>query len=218
MNYNWISKLAAQFIVFDGPDGSGKSTQVQRFVTLAKKHGLDVCHIREPGGTIIGEEIRNILLSHNHHMIDPHCEMLLYMASRTQLITESIVPALKQNRLVIADRFISSTLAYQGTAGGIPTDDILTVAQIALKNHWPDLTVIFDVDEKTAAARMNPLYDRIEAKNAQYHKRVRQGFLDQAHANPEKYIIIDATPDTDTVFDSLCHALEIWTKSRTNTQ
>ncbi|MGB0769095.1 MAG: dTMP kinase, partial [Phycisphaeraceae bacterium] len=182
-------KLRGRFLVFDGPDGSGKSTQLARFIEASEAADLTVCEVREPGGTHIGEEIRKVLLDARHeqsHPIALRCEMLLFMASRAQLIAQRIEPAIARGELVIADRFISSTLAYQGTAGGLPIPDILAVGRVALGQHWPHLVVVFDIDEQTARARMNPLLrgkefdtskDRIESKGDAYHRKVRQGYL-----------------------------------------
>lgn len=214
----WLTRLRRKFVVFDGPDGSGKSTQFTRFSRLAASGGVEVCEVREPGGTYIGEQIRRVLLDpSNQEQIDIRCEMLLFMASRAQLIAQTINPALQAGRLVLADRFISSTLAYQGAAGGVPIADILRVGQIALGQTWPDLVVVFDVDEKTALARMNPLLrqqefaghaqDRLEQRGAEFHRKVRQGYLDQARSDPRRYVVIDATADADTVFDRLLCAL-----------
>jgi dTMP kinase len=198
----WINHLRGRFIVFDGPDGSGKTTQFRRLAQMAQTAGLKVIEVREPGGTAIGERIRDILLNPDHDMV-LRCEMLLYMASRAQLVDERIAPARADGALVLADRFISSTLAYQGTAGGLDPAEIRQVGRIALRDHWPDLTVIFDVDEQTAASRLNPLLDRMEQKGAAYHRRVRQGFLDQAAHDPEHYLTVDATAEADHVFDQL---------------
>lgn len=216
-NDDWLQKLRGRFIVFDGPDGSGKSTQFRRLVDAAEAQGISVCEVREPGGTHIGEEIRKVLLDPSvKEEVDVRCEMLLFMASRAQLIAQKIRPALAADCLVLADRFISSTLAYQGTAGGLPIADILKVGQVALGQHWPDLVVVFDVDEDTAATRINPLLrerefnadkDRMEAKGAAFHRRVRQGYLDQAADDPDRYLVIDATRDPDTVFDDLVTGL-----------
>ncbi len=209
---HWLAQLAGRFIVFDGPDGSGKTTQFHRFVDAAQTAGLTVCEVREPGGTHIGEEIRDLLLEikeyHDREPMDPVCEMLLFMASRAQLIAQRIRPALKRGELVLADRFISSTLAYQGTAGGIAVSDILRVGQVALGQSWPDLVVVFDVDEATAATRLNPLLDRMEAKGAAFHRKVRQGYLDQARQDADRYLVIDARADTDSVYATLLTQLE----------
>src|SRR5262249_1808574 len=142
------------FLVFDGPDGSGKSTQFARFASWCREQGVPITEVREPGGTSIGEQIRTILLDPRNDRMDLRCEMLLYMASRAQLIVERIRPALAQGHLVLADRFISSTLAYQGAGGGLPPEYILEVGKVAVGDTWPQVTVIFDVDEATAAERL----------------------------------------------------------------
>lgn len=213
--YPWFNALRGKFVVFDGPDGSGKSTQLARFHAQAESHGLTVCEVREPGGTHIGEEIRKVLLDAKHEEeapIDLLCEMMLFMASRAQLIAQRVRPAIARGELVLADRFISSTLAYQGAAGGLPIDDIMAVGKVALGDCWPDLVVVFDVDEHTARQRMNPLlreqefdtaHDRMEAKGNTFHRKVRDGYLDQARRHPEHYLVIDATAEPETVWARL---------------
>ena len=200
--------LAGRFIVFDGPDGCGKSTQFRRFTKYARARGLSVCEVREPGGTAIGERIRNILLDPEHDNMALRCEMLLYMASRAQLISERIRPARQRGELVLADRFVSSTLAYQGSAGGMPLEDIRAVANVAIGADWPDLVVIFEVDEATAARRLNPLLDRMELKGADYHRMVREGYMKQAEYEPHRYLMVDARDEPDVVFDRLCSMLD----------
>jgi dTMP kinase len=203
-----MNALKGRFIVFDGPDGSGKSTQFHRFAHAAQSAGLEVCEVREPGGTPIGEAMRGLLLDPRFVDLDVRAEMLMYMASRAQLVIDRIRPALQKKQLVLADRFVSSTLAYQGTAGGLPMDDIRHVAQVACGNCMPDLVVIFDVDEKTAATRLNPLLDRMEAKGSAFHKRVRAGYLQQAADDPAGHLVIDASGDADSVSNLLFKAVE----------
>lgn len=214
----WLNKLRGRFIVFDGPDGSGKSTQFVRLDNMVRRAGIEVCEVREPGGTYIGEQVRHILLDpSNTDEVDIRCEMLLFMASRAQLVNERINPAIRAGKLILADRFISSTLAYQGAAGGIPIADILRVGQIALRNTWPDLVVVFDVDLATARQRMNPLlrekefaadHDRMEIKGAAFHQKVRQGYLDQAKSDPDRYLVIDARDEPEVVFERLVEGLK----------
>ncbi len=214
----WLDKLRGRFIVFDGPDGSGKSTQFSRLDELVKSAGIGVCEVREPGGTYIGEQVRKVLLDpSNTDEVDIYCEMLLFMASRAQLVSERINPAIAAGKLVLADRFISSTLAYQGSAGGVPVEAIMGVGKIALRETWPDLVVVFDVDLATAQKRMNPLlrekefdaeHDRMEIKGAAFHQKVRQGYLDQAKTDPAHYLVIDARDDADTVFERLIEGLK----------
>jgi dTMP kinase len=151
---DWLRHLGGKFLVLDGPDGSGKSTQFKRLIDMARAAGVTVCDVREPGGTEVGERIRAILLDPVHDEMNVRAEMLLYMASRAQLVHQKILPALARGELVLTDRFISSTHAYQGAAGGLPREDIVAVGKAACGTLEPDLVVIFDVDEKTAAARL----------------------------------------------------------------
>lgn len=209
MTADWIQQLAGKFIVFDGPDGSGKTTQFRRLTKLAESEGLKVTHVREPGGTNIGEAIRQLLLDPENEEMDLRCELLLYMASRAQLVTEKLGPALERGELVLADRFISSTLAYQGTAGGFPIDEIMAVGKVALGETWPDLVVVFDVDEATAARRLNPLLDRMELKGSEYHRKVREGYLQQVENDPEHYRLVDARADEDRVYEQTCEAIRL---------
>jgi dTMP kinase len=200
-------RLAGKFIVFDGPDGCGKTTQMELLQTRAEQTGIVVRRLREPGGTPIGEQIRDVLLATKNEGMDIRCEMLLYMASRAQLVQQEIRPALHAGDLVLSDRYASSTLAYQGAAGGLPLEAILQVATIAVDGVWPDLTVIFDISIEAAFERLNPLYgkgamgmsqgglfqDRIEQRDRSYHQRVRTGFLEQAQRWPERYRVVDAS-------------------------
>ena len=217
MARDW-SKLAGKFLVFDGPDGSGKSTQFRRFADEAASAGLTVCEVREPGGTPVGEAVRKLLLDPAFEGMDLTCEMLLYMASRAELVANRIKPALSRGELVMADRFISSTLAYQGTAGGLDVDAIRAVGRVAVGETQPDTVVIFDVDTRTAQRRMNPLLrerefdtdlDRIEMRGADYHAQVRRGYLDQAEREPERYVVVDATADAQAVYERLLAGLGV---------
>lgn len=204
----WPHTLAGKFIVFDGPDGSGKTTQFARFAAHCREAGVALCEAREPGGTSIGEQVRAVLLNPANEAMGVRCEALLYMASRAQLVEEVIRPALARGELVLADRFVSSTLAYQGAAGGLPAEQIHALAHVAVGECEPDLTVIFDVDEETSAGRNSGAPDRVERKGLAYHRKVREGFLAQARDDPARHIVIDAAPDADAVFARLLAALE----------
>lgn len=200
-------QLAGKFVVFDGPDGCGKTTQMEHLQAKAEQAGVRVRRLREPGGTPIGEQIRDVLLAVKNEGMDVRCEMLLYMASRAQLVQQEIKPALAAGDLVLSDRFASSTLAYQGAAGGLDLESILQVATIAVDNVWPDLTIVFDISIEAAFERLNPLYgkgtgkaeqwglfqDRIEQRDRAYHERVRQGYLAQVTRWPERYRTVDAS-------------------------
>lgn len=211
----WLPKLAGRFIVFDGPDGSGKSTQFRRIAELARRAGVAVCEVRDPGGTAISERIREVLLDPALPEMGVRCELMMYMASRAQLVSEKIEPALDRGEMVLADRYVSSTLAYQGTAGGISKEEIVSVARAACGKHWPpDLTVVFDVDQATAATRLNPLLDRMEQKGEAFHKRVRAGYLEQAREMSDRYAVIDATKGQDEVTGAALAAIRAKLVSR----
>ncbi len=207
---DWITRLAGRFLVFDGPDGSGKTTQFARFAGHCRQAGIGVCEVREPGGTKIGEQIRAVLLDPANIDMSLRCEMMLYMASRAELVEQCIRPALARGDLVIADRFISSTLAYQGTAGGLDEQEILDVGRVAVGSTWPDLTVIFDVDGNLADSRLPEVLgkDRIERRGPAFHRLVRQGFLALAAAQPQHYVVIDASAQPDEVFAQLLEQLK----------
>lgn len=214
---SFLKQLGGRFIVLDGPDGSGKSTQYRRLADDAAAAGVSVCEVREPGGTQVGEQIRSILLDRSSEMT-MLCEMLLYMASRAQLVEQRVIPAAARGELVLADRFISSTLAYQGCAGGLPEADILAVGDVATLRRKPDLVLIFDVDPETAArrtsgvekkgrkpvARQGPslFADRIEQRGNDFQSRVREGYLEQARKHPDRYAVIDASKGPDEVYEA----------------
>lgn len=200
---SWVKQYQGRFIVFEGPDGSGKSTQFRRLSELARAQGVRLAEVREPGGTPVGERIRqHIVLAKADEGLEMsvRCEMLLYMASRSELVEKKILPALRRGEMVLADRYVASTLAYQGAAGGLAAADISAVARIATRNLMPDLYVIFDIDEVAAAKRLSPLLDRMEAKGAAFHKKVRQGYLEQAKQDPGRYVIVDASKTADEVW------------------
>jgi dTMP kinase len=193
-----ISKFSGRFIALDGPDGCGKSTQVKLLVDWLAKKGVDVVSYREPGATAIGEKIRQILLNPEHIAMTTATEVMLYMAARVQLWNEKISPDLKDGKCVVVDRWLSSTCAYQGNAGGFGMDKVIEIASDCLERPWPDLTIILDIDLKTAAMRLKKDLDRIEQKGEDYHKKVREGFLKLAKQR-EGFVVVNASDTIDTV-------------------
>lgn len=169
--------LAGKFLVLDGPDGCGKSTQTRLLSEWIAAEGVDVVSYRDPGTTLVGEKIREILLDVAHEGMGDNVEVLLYMAARAQLWKEHIGPDLTAGRCVLMDRWISSTCAYQGWAGGFGIEKVLKIATDALERVWPDVTLVLDVDLETAALRMQRTLDRMEQKGNAYHVKVREGFL-----------------------------------------
>ena len=168
---NW-EKVQGKFIVLDGPDGCGKSTQVRLLAEALEQTGIETISLRDPGGTNIGEQIRQILLRNDNQAMSVRCEALLYMASRAQLYEESIKPALAEGKCVICDRWLSSTYAYQAVAGKIGVDWLEQLATASLERSWPDLTIIIDVPSEIGLQRVGPAPDRMEEKSADFHQRV----------------------------------------------
>jgi dTMP kinase len=192
-----IKNLKSKLIVLDGPDGCGKSSQRDLLAQFLTNNKVKIACFRDPGSTATGEKIRNILLDPANHISD-RTELLLYMASRAQLWDECIGPALKKKNCVLLDRWVSSTCAYQGFAGGVGMQKVIEIAEHSLERVWPDLTIILDVDLKTAKQRMNRGLDRMEQKAAAYHKKVRMGFLKLAKMK-KNIVVVDATQDMQTV-------------------
>jgi dTMP kinase len=204
--------FAGRFIVLDGPDGCGKSTQTRLLADRFQACGVATACYRDPGATVIGEKIREILLSPAHEGMTTPTEVLLYMAARAQLWAESIGPMLQSGRCVLLDRWLSSTCAYQGYAGAFGMDKVIAVATDALERVWPDLTIVLDVDLATAAERLNRQLDRMELKGDTYHRRVRGGFLRLAETRPG-FVVVDATKAVEVVHEKVVRSVEDWLKN-----
>jgi dTMP kinase len=198
----------APFIVLDGPDGGGKSTQAQRLMTHYGSPGnASPIHLREPGSTHLSEMIRDILLNPKTQMA-MMTEALFYTAARTQLIAEQIRPALETGRPVICERYYWSTVVYQGIAGSLGKSDTETLQSIAVADCRPNLTVILDIPADEGLMRVPGRQDRIESRSLSYHKQVRQGFLQLAEENPDSSVVIDARQSIDEVWEEIRSALE----------
>ena len=203
-------KLKSRFIVLDGPDGCGKSTQTVMLAKYLTNQGVRTSVFRDPGSTAVGEKIRKILLDPKNHISD-RAELLLYMASRAQLWQECIAPALKKKNYVLLDRWLSSTCAYQGFAGGLGIAKVIDIAEHSLQKIWPDLTIILDIDLRTAKKRIKRSFDRMEQKNAAYHKKVRSGFLKLAKLRDD-IIVIDGSADKQTVHKRIIQTIASYFK------
>jgi len=192
-------QLPARFVVLDGVEGCGKSTQAAMLDAALQKAGVPTLLVRDPGSTHIGEKIRAILLDPQHDRMSMRCEMLLYMAARAQMVKELIEPALAAGKCVICDRFITSTLAYQLGGEGLTAEEIHRVGQVAVGGRWPDLTILLDMPVDRSAARLNRQRDRIEQRPDEYHQRVRENYLQQGRQHEKKMRIIDADRDREAI-------------------
>ncbi len=195
-------ELEGKFIVIDGPDGCGKSTQAQLLTDWLNGQGISSVRFRDPGGTAIGEKIRKILLNPELLSMSTQTEVLLYMSARIQLWLEKIAPSLCDKKCVILDRWLSSTYAYQGWAGGFGVDKVIRLAEDCLERVLPDLTIILDVDIKTASRRLNRQLDRMEAKGDIYHNKVRAGFLKFADEH-ENVFVVDAADEIEKIHEKI---------------
>ena len=196
--------MTGKFITFEGIDGSGKTTQIDLLEEELAKQDIATLILREPGGTRLSENIRNILLDRKNMNLFPSAESLLFVAARAQLMAEKIKPALKQDQFVICDRFSDSTVAYQGYGRGLNIEYLEELNNSATDSIQPDLTIILDVDpEKTALRMGNDLPDRMEATGMEFFIRVRKGYYEIAHRYPLRCVVIDGAQPKSEVFKSI---------------
>lgn len=222
-------KLRGKFIVLDGPDGAGKSTQHKRLEAELIGAGVATLSCRDPGGTTIGDRIRSVLLDHNLSDMDVNCETLLFMASRAQLLGEIVKPALAEKKTVLCDRFVTSTCAYQGAAGYDPKR-VIELARFAIADCWPDVTIVIDVDVEKGFERIGrkpsnagknrkisdqgpTLFagsepDAMEARPLDFHRRVREVFRAVGDYYPTPVVVIDGDGDSDTVYGRILEELD----------
>ncbi len=202
------------FFVLDGPDGGGKTTQARRLAEWLRSKGLSVTTCRDPGGTGLGDRLRPIVLDRSETRIGMRAEMMLYQASRAQLVEEIIAPALAAGGVVVSDRYLLANVVYQGTAGGLIEEEIGLVGLVATGGVLPDLTLVLDIPVELARARVGPARDRIEDRPDDYQSRVRSGFLaalgDGAACPyyPAPLVKIDAAAHADVVFESIKREVE----------
>ncbi len=195
------------FLVLEGPDGGGKTTQAARIAEELRARGLEIVTCRDPGGTALGDWLRSILMERETVPLSMRAEMLLFMASRAQMVEEIIRPALDSGHVVVCDRFLLSTIVYQGLAGGLDPKEIAAVGRAATGGLVPDLTIVLDVPAETARARVGPARDRIEDRAADYYERVRAGYHDAAMRRRgldklygTSISMVDASLDPESVF------------------
>ncbi len=188
------------FITFEGPEGAGKSTQIGRIRDWLSSLGREVIVTREPGGTELGAEIRQLLL-HQGSMC-PEAEYLLYSADRAEHMSSKIKPALEGGKIVLCDRWLDSSLAYQGYGRGLDLDWLERVGAGAIGNQWPDKTILFKLDPKIGLARFETR-DRLEAEPLEFHQRVMGGYLELAEKSPLRFSVVDAAQEVEIVFEAV---------------
>lgn len=194
------------FITFEGVEGCGKTTIINMIYEKLKSMNFDVIHVREPGGVKISERIRNIILDKSNTEIDDRCEALLFAASRRQLLVEKIFPALKENKIVICDRFVDSSLAYQGGGKRLGIENVLNINLFATENSLPNLTILFDIDPelglKRIAKNSEREINRLDLQKIDFYNRVRDAYLYLADTNKDRYQIIDASKSIEEVYST----------------
>lgn len=192
--------MSSKFITLEGSEGSGKSTQSALIVDYLKTKGMDVIALREPGGVKISEAIRNLLLDVRNDAMGKECETLLYMAARAQVVREVIAPALTKGQIIVCDRFLDSTIAYQGCGHGLDIGFIKTVGAFATCGIQPDLTLLFDIEVEKGLSRTNAQKDRIELRPLEYHEKVRQGYLKLASEESQRIKLIKVDAPKEEIF------------------
>lgn len=194
------------FISFEGPDGSGKTTQAHLLGEWLRQQGYEVVLTREPGGTAIGEQIRQVLHDRRNMEMDARTEILLYSASRAQLVAQCIRPALEAGHIVITDRYADSTLAYQGYGRGLDLEILRAITAFATGGVQPDLTFYLDLAPEEGLQRRRSgggEWNRLDAETLAFHHRVRAGYLELARSDPERWVLIDATRPVEEVQEQI---------------
>ena len=191
------------FITIEGPEGSGKTSAITAVINKLEEMGYQIVRTREPGGTEIAEQIRNVILDKANTNMDPRTEALLYAASRRQHLVEKVWPALKEGKIVICDRYLDSSLAYQGGARGLGIENILNINLFATENTWPNLTLLFDIDPTIGLSRISSNAERevnrLDLEKLDFHTKVRNTFLSLSKQYPERYVVIDASLSMEEV-------------------
>lgn len=192
------------FITFEGPDGSGKSTTIEKVKEYLSENNINYISTREPGGIDISEQVREIILNRNNTSMDSRTETLLYAASRRQHLIERVIPALEENKVVICDRFIDSSLAYQGYARGIGVDEVMRINEFAIDKYMPNFTFYLDIEPTLGIERIsrsdNREVNRLDLEKIDFHNKVRAGYLMLLEKYSDRIVKIDASQDIESVF------------------
>ena len=196
--------MKGYFITFEGPDGSGKTTVATEVCKRLSSLGYEVVHTREPGGIAISEDIRNIILDPKNTMMDSKTEALLYAASRRQHLVEKVFPAVKEGKIVICERFLDSSLAYQGYGRQLGFDEVLSINLFAIDNTYPDMTIYLDVDEEVGLSRLSDreFKDRLDQESVDFHHRVSEGYREVLRRFRDRISVIDASKSKEEVIEA----------------
>jgi dTMP kinase len=207
-----VFNVTGRFITFEGPEGSGKTSVIDAVRAFLTQQGYDILTTREPGGSIIAEEIRDILLNKDHTEMAASTEALLFAASRAQHYYEVIVPALEAGKIILCDRFLDSSLAYQGHARGLGIDDVLHINEFGIGKRMPDVTIFIDVPPSVGLARVfnndGRKVDRLDLETIAFHEQVYAGYQELARRFDNRFVVIDGTNDIETVIEDTLQVLQ----------
>lgn len=198
------------FITLEGPEGSGKTSQMEPLAEFLRQHGHDVLTLREPGGSDIGEQIRGVIMAMKNTAMHPRTEILLFLASRAQFVEEIVQPALRAGKWVLCDRYADSTLAYQGYGHQVDLDILRQLLHFATGGLKPDLTFLLDIETEAGLARKRNAggeWNRLDAYPPEFHQRVRQGYLELARQEPQRWVVVDAGQPVEVVQSALRRAI-----------
>lgn len=204
---------SGKLITFEGLDGCGKSTQQEKATDWLKVQGYSVLKTRQPGGTVIGQQIRDILLNPEHEELQPESELLLYLADRIQHLQDSILPAKAAGKIVLCDRFHDSTVAYQGYGRGLNLNSIESIVEHCIKPYSPDLTILLNIAPETVASRLERRQehvekDRLDLESLSFFKRVAQGFQELSAAEPERFVCINGEQEIELIHQEIINILQ----------
>ncbi|MCM2606924.1 dTMP kinase [Rossellomorea marisflavi] len=211
--------MNGSFITVEGPEGAGKSTVLAVLLKRLEEDGVPVVITREPGGIKIAEQIREVILHTENTEMDERTEALLYAAARRQHLVEKVLPALREGKVVLCDRFIDSSLAYQGKARGIGMRAIEEINAFAIEDHMPDLTLYFDIEPEEGLNRINQHkgreVNRLDLESVGFHHKVREGYLELVNKYPNRIQVVDASPDVTAVSDAAYDIVKGFLQKRT---
>ena len=200
--------MSGLFITLEGGEGAGKTTIANAVIDKLSTLGIETLYTREPGGIKIAEKIREVILDRDHTEMDCRTEALLYAAARRQHLVEKVKPAMDEGRIVLCDRFVDSSIVYQGYARGIGMDEVREINQFAIEGFMPDLTIFFDIEPEIGLARIaandSREVNRLDLEGLAFHELVYEGYQKQAKMNPERIVSVDATKSVEALTDEVC--------------